>query len=210
MKEAKLSCRAGRKTENHREVTQLEQLLNGIRKGSRASEDAVVSSLRPTLVAEFRRLGWGHEAEDMAHDALIVLLDKLRNSNLQEPAKVTAYCRGIAANLSIASRRKQARRKTHLDSILIESQASDQPSPELELQRSRLQDQIPELINRLPRTRDQLILRGVFLKEEDKQKVQQQIDVSSSQFDRVLYRSKKRLSELVDRSCPDLKSAVPG
>lgn len=192
------------------EQEQLAKILLEIRKGSAAAESALVSRLRAPLVLQFRGMGWGVESEDLAHDTLIVLLDKLRTAKLDEPTKINAYCKGIASNLSLAGRRKLARRRTQLDSDLIETQVSDTPSLELHLQRNRLQEQIIELINRLPRERDQLILKRVFLEEEDKEQVQAQINVSSSQFDRVLYRSKKRLSKLVAHHYPDLMTASSG
>jgi len=62
--------------------------------------------IAPQLLTRFKTLGWNNDAEDMAHDTLIILLDKLRHSTLAEPKKVKAYSNQTASKVSIAARRK--------------------------------------------------------------------------------------------------------
>ena len=103
-------------------------LVERIAAGDRSAEALLVARYRDQIVMTLRRHGRTEDAEDLAHDALITLLEKLRTGSIAEPEKLGAYLSGIAVNLSIAVVRKEARRKTRPEPALVEQAIDSTPS----------------------------------------------------------------------------------
>ena len=66
-----------------------------------------------------------------------------------------------------------------------------------------------KVLNQLSVARDREILRRFYLKDEDKAEICIDLQLSAAHFDRVLYRAKKRMRELIDRQ-KGLKSLLFG
>ena len=57
--------------------------------------------------------------------------------------------------------------------------------------------------------RDREILRRYYLSDDDKQRICQDLQLTSAHFDRVLFRAKQRMRELIDQQ-PGLKAILFG
>lgn len=173
-----------------------EELVELASRGETGAQQALVRRLRPRLVRQLKSLGWLDDAEDLAHDALIILLCRIRTRRLDDPSMVFAFCAGIASRLSIGRYRKLNRQKTVIDSDLVEACSDDECSPERSAMREQVREAVASLINQLNQPRDRTILKRMYIDGGERHLVRNELAMTAPQFDRVLHRSKQRLGKL--------------
>ena len=92
-------------------------LVRRIVAGETAAEGDLVPRYRRGLLYLLSRLGALPElADDLAQETFRIVIERLRQSGLADPAGLSSFLRGTARNLLIAERRKTARRRTWGDS----------------------------------------------------------------------------------------------
>lgn len=163
------------------------------------SATELVSACYPTLLAFMkRRTGDAMLAEDLAQEAVLVLLERLAREPLDDPGAVGGYLRQTALYLHIGRIREGERRATDCRATLPERAAGDGPFA------SRLaQERRRELLRRieaLPTPRDRALLRLYLLEQRGKVRICQELGVSEAHFKRVLSRAKRRLLAVADPS----------
>jgi RNA polymerase sigma-70 factor (ECF subfamily) len=169
-----------------------------IRAGERDAEEALIRRYGEGLLYLLKRRTRDAElARDLRQDTFRVALEKLRGSALDEPERLVAYLRGVALNLWLAHRRKDARRATAADSDAIEATADERPGPFDNVSREQVRDAVAALLRELATARDREILTRLYLKEEDRDAICAALGVETSHFNRVLFRAKQRFCELV-------------
>ena len=146
------------------------------------------------------RTGDPELAEDLRQETFRLALEKLRRGDIQDPAKLAAYLRGIAVKLVAGDWRKASRRRTAPDSEAVERAADQRPGPLDGVERLELQRIVRRLIDELPVARDRQILLRFYLKEESKESICASLGISDPvHFNRVLFRAKGRFKQLVLR-----------
>lgn len=177
-------------------------LVARIGRGARDAEEAMVRRYGPGLLYLLKRRTRDPElALDLRQDTFRVALEKLRSEPLDEPERLAAYLRGVALNLWIAHRRKQARRATTADSDAVEAAADPGDGGPFEsVSREQVRDAVGVLLEELGTPRDREILRRVYLRDEDKDHVCAALGVDATHFSRVLFRAKQRFRELLARA----------
>jgi RNA polymerase sigma-70 factor (ECF subfamily) len=170
-----------------------------IRNGDRSAEEELVRRYGPGLLRVSTRQTRGDVelARDLRQDTFETALAKLRAGQLENPASIAAYLRGIAERLATGHYRKDVRRGTTPDSDMIERQADQRQGPFESLSQEQVQGAVRALIGELPTPRDRDILMAVYVKDEDKDEICARLGVDATHFNRVLFRAKQRFRELL-------------
>jgi len=180
------------------------ELARRIGNGDRGAEEELVRHFRPRLEFILRgRLNDAAQAADLTHEALLIVLERLRGDGLDDPGRLAAFLHRTALNLIVGEARKHYRRNTHNDDDAVAAAAAVQPLIEDQIDRERLADAIRRLLGELKQPRDRQILRRFYLTEEPKASICKSLDVTPEHFDRVLYRARKRFGEILARELPD-------
>ncbi len=154
------------------------------------------------LRSELGRLGvYAPElAEDLAQDTFVTVLGQLRNPKrrLADSTKLNGYIIGIARNLARAWRRKRNRQQTEPDLQRIARVRARHGDPVRQAERGELATLVRNVLKELPVERDREILRRLYLVEEDKSQICEDLAIEEVHFNRVVYRARKRLRELIE------------
>lgn len=184
--------------EKDKELSQAESIVTRISSGDKLAEQELVSAYYRGLIFILNRQTQNQTlSEDLAQDTFIVVIQKARNNAINNPAALSAFIRQTGINLLIAHKRKETRRDTHSEED-IEIHA---PSDNMEISRALHSDKLlaitSQLLNELKTPRDKEILRSYFVYEKNKQQICQDLDLSAVHFDRVLFRARQRLKQLI-------------
>jgi RNA polymerase sigma-70 factor (ECF subfamily) len=176
------------------------ELVHRIAAGDASAEDELVRRYsRGVLLLLRRRCGGSDLAEDLHQETFRVVLERLRGRGLEDPSRLAGFLHGTAENLFRAHRRKVHRRKTHGEDALPE-----RPDPGPGQLEGTLHEEAAGLVRRLLAElhppRDRQILYRFYLAEEAKERICADYGLSSLHFNRVLYRARKRLKKLLERS----------
>ncbi len=137
------------------------------------------------------------EAEDLFQDTFRTCLEKLRRSELREPAKLPGFLAQIARGLAIEHYRKIVRRKTDADSDAVLGAVASGESPLGGLLARENSALVRRVLHELANERDRQILLRFYIAEEDKDRISSDYGLSSLQFNRVLHRARQRYKELL-------------
>ena len=147
------------------------------------------------LLAYVRRLTRDPaQAADIAQEALLVAILRLRRAPLDDPEKVGAFLAATARNLLIAERRKAARRATETGAE-VDGLIEDDPFAAL-VEAERRQA-VLAAIDSLPSARDREILVRFEIEEEPRAAVAAALGLDPLHFNRVLHRARQRLKAVL-------------
>ncbi len=173
-------------------------LVHAIRKGNADAESALIQRYERGLHFLVRHHTNDHAlAEDVVQETFIVVIQRLRTSGLDEPAKLSPFLHQTARNIMIGQLRKIARRRTNPDTEQVESTVGsleDQHSAAVREQDALI---IRQLLAELKCDRDRQILKRFYLLEEEKADICADLELSDVHFNRVLYRARQRFGALV-------------
>lgn len=134
-----------------------------------------------------------HLADDLGHEALLLLLVRLRRGAIRDPSRLAGFLYRTACNLVIIHRRRAARDQR----VELFDRADPAASPLAAAVHSEERQLLQRSIAALVCARDREILRRFYLDEEEKSAVQASLALSSAHFDRVLHRARERLRRTV-------------
>ncbi len=170
-----------------------------IERGDPAAEaDLVARYERGVRLILLKRTGDPHLVADLVQETFMVVLRKLRAQELRNESALSAFISKVAVNISIEHFRKEARFVHSPDGIIEPSE----PHIERYDERADFETARAELrgvLDQLAITRDREILRRFYLSDDDKDAICEDLELSPAHFDRVLYRAKQRMRELIDR-----------
>ncbi|HEX8254017.1 MAG TPA: sigma-70 family RNA polymerase sigma factor [Thermoanaerobaculia bacterium] len=172
------------------------ELVARIAAGDRAAEEELARRYIGPLTIQLGRLTRGDgSAADLAQDALLIAIVRLRRRPLSDPQGVGGYVRGIAVHLVMNERRKRARRRTD-DGVdaHVPDNSPDALASLLTRERWQL---IGESIARLPAQRDRDLLRRFYVDEEPKESIAADFGLTTLHFHRVLFRARERLKNFL-------------
>lgn len=175
-------------------------LLLGIQEHNRNAEAYFFEKFRPPAVSwALRQVGNTPDAEDLAHDALLSVLNRLRNKTLSEPAGLAGFVRQTVVYVAIGHLRKVARRNTYCVGDWAERLGAKEEDQALEIERTQVSARLRSTIEKLKQARDRSILKLAFFDEQPKPRICEQLDISPAQFDRIIYRAKQRLRSALEQ-----------
>lgn len=154
------------------------------------------------------RTGSVQLANDLCQDTFIVTLRKLRAGELRKPKSLSAFIRQTAVNICIDHFRKEKRYiQQDNGTISLHQSHRDNKSKGIDSQTTRAV--LETALDQLVMSRDREILRRFYLADEDKTRICSALELSATHFDRVLYRAKQRMRELINQQ-KGLKASLFG
>lgn len=166
--------------------------------GDRAAEGELVQHTRFGLWMVLVKRGCSKdEAEDLAQEALIVALRRLRAGELEDPSRISGYLLRTALYMQRGAQRRLSESRTVYEVEKVDQFADEKADPLAHLDRSERQDLLRRALSWLSQPRDRELLHRHYLLEEDKSEVCAKLDLSVEHFDRVLHRAKQRLAKLM-------------
>lgn len=190
--------------EKGKEVNQAESIVARISSGDKLAEQELVNTYYRGLIFILNRQTQNQAlSEDLAQDTFILVIQKARNNDINNPAALSAFIRQIGINLLIGHKRKETRRDTHgVDDIEIHA-----PTDNMEISRAlhagKLLQITTQLLDELKTPRDKEILQSYFIYDKNKQQICQDLNLSAEHFDRVLFRARQRLKQLIQHKLGD-------
>jgi len=188
-----------------------EQIITGIRSGSTVHESEFYHRYHGRVI-NFLRSYTSHQAhaEDIAQNALMIVLVKLRTSSIENPSKLSAYILQTAKYSYYGGLRSAANRRrvnTQVDGIELNNKntSSDCVDHSINQERRLL---VNKLINRMEIPRDREILQRTYTYDEPKDSICQSLCLSSLHFDCVIDRARKRFRRLIESETPEVQLAL--
>lgn len=175
------------------------ELARGIIEGDAASGNLFVKNHYKWLMFIVRRQFPKLSAhEDLVQEAFMIIFTKLKNGDIEKPDAVLSYLRTTAINIGYEYLRKDKKYASAIDQDLLSIIEDAKASVETYLERKDIIRYVKQIMQELTTNRDQEILTAFYLKDEDKVSVCEKLHLTSTHFDRVLYRAKNRLKELIN------------
>jgi RNA polymerase sigma factor (sigma-70 family) len=173
-------------------------LAERIRRGERDAEPELIRMVSAGLCAMLRhRLGFVADVADIQQEALLILIEKLRAGDVAQTGAIPQFLRSVALNLVASDQRKFSRRRTDNDEELLAHIADAKQSCQAMLEQAQVKKIVRDCLATLPTERDREILTRAYLRDEDKPHICNALGLTSEHFDRVMYRAKQRLRELL-------------
>ncbi|WP_448554080.1 RNA polymerase sigma factor [Thalassotalea montiporae] len=175
------------------------QLVAQIINGNSEAETAMVSRYQRGLLFMLRHRSKNAAlAEDISQETWRLVIEKVRAGELKNPDKLASFIVQIGKNQLLMHYRKQQPHQQSEDRPPLhetaEVQEQDHPQHILEKHNNALL--VRQLINEMPTHRDKELILRFYLHEQEKQAICQELDLSVSHFNRVLFRARQRFKAL--------------
>lgn len=171
--------------------------VNFVRKiprGNPLLEERFIRKYRPKLNLMLLRLTRDpSRAEDLTHDALILVLQRLRTDGINEPEKLSAYTYSTAKFIYFGWLRKMDNQVELRD--CMDDFVGVVPEPEQDNILREDRNYLQRLVDNLPVERDREILSRRYLQDQSKSDICDDLFLSGENYDRVISRARNRLIE---------------
>ncbi|GAA6136542.1 hypothetical protein NBRC116583_02890 [Arenicella sp. 4NH20-0111] len=188
-----------REENNSRENSSSASVVKRIGVGDQRAEAELVEKYYQTLHFILkRRCNDPQLAADIAQDAFIVVIGKARAQEINNPEAIAAFIRQTGVNLMIAHFRKETRRATDTYGEVAIEVPDHNTNVSRAVESNQTLSLVQQMIGEMKVERDRDILISYYAKEEEKSSICNRLDLTSAHFDRVLFRARARLKQLVD------------
>jgi RNA polymerase sigma-70 factor (ECF subfamily) len=176
------------------------ELTRRIREGDVSAEAELIRQFEPGLRMLLRRRTGGDHGllQDLVQETLLVVIQRLRGSGIEDPEKLAAFAAQTARNLAIASLRKTERQKTDVDSAATERNADTTRGVEALAEDFEAAMAVRALLRELPQSRDRLMLKRFYLEDHDKEVICQEMQLTEAAFNQALSRARRRFRQILD------------
>ena len=157
-------------------------------------ERLLVTEYQGLLALLHRKARDPHLAEDLLNEALIVTLNNYEAGKISDPSGVAGYVFQVAMNLLRNHRRSFAENVSKRAEATDENLAAFAVNDETE---DECAWQVRKLLDEMPSSRDRALLKRFYLEEEEKTSICESLRMSALQFDKIIFRARKRMLSLV-------------
>lgn len=133
-------------------------------------------------------------AADLLNEALATTLANFDAGRISDPSHIGGYVFQVALNLLRNHRRKFEERpglRVEADEDTLGAESSDGVE-EAWAQKVRV------IVEELPSARDRTLVKRFFLDEEEKESICSELKLSALQFDKIIFRAKRRMASLFE------------
>lgn len=178
------------------------ELVRRIQGSDLDAEEELVARFSRGLLFHLRRLtGDPALAEDLHQETFRIALLRLRNEGIAEPERLAGFLLRIGRNLFLGGYRTRTRRGEDVTVDAGDLELADAAPGQLaRLLKDEEIREVRRLIAELDNDRDRQILFRFYVAEEDKQRICADLSLTSLNFNRVLFRARQRLKELLERA----------
>lgn len=176
-------------------------LVTQIANGNKDAEQALLSHFsRPLFSIVAYKCNDPSLAEDIVQETLLIVIQKARAAEIENPAAIAGFVRRVADNLLIANYRKHKRQRTDTcDEMDAHSHCVNHT--EYHVNSHKLLETVTQVLAELSVERDRQLLSGYFFEGKEKDELCTHLDLSTEHFDKVLYRAKTRLKQALAIKC---------
>ena len=173
-------------------------LVARIQAGERTAEEAFVKRYTRPLRAILRvRCRDDELCRDVTQDALRVVLVRIREQGLDQPAGLIGFLRGTALNLLANEMRRSEHRLTSTASDWLDQAIDERSDPYDTVESEDMARAVRRVIAGMKVERDRELLWRHYVKDDSKERLCAEFALSAEHFDRVLHRARQRLKELL-------------
>lgn len=178
-------------TAEHARARELVARISG---GDSTAEEELVRHYSGIVIALLARRA-ASVADDLYQETFRIVIERLRARGLLAPEALASFIYGTTLKLLQAEARRRAR---HAAVELSEGLSDPRDTPlHHALRRERCQ-RVRRALGALRRRRDRELLVRLYLAGEDRAVVRRHLGVSELQFNRILFRARKRLRAIYD------------
>ena len=144
-----------------------------------------------------RKFAQSNNHEDIVQDSFMLVLSKLQKGKINQPHTILAYLRTTAINIGFEYLRKDKKFTSAIDQDfleVIEDAKEDILSTIIWNDKIKY---VKQVMTELKVQRDKDILIKFYFEDQDKPTICQILNLSTEHFDRVLYRAKERLKQII-------------
>ena len=185
-------------TDHSEERAAATELTRRVQEGDPRAETELVERYSRGLRFLLRRKTRDPElAEDLLQETWAVALERLRGDSIDDPARLAGFLSGVARHLALNELRKAGRQKTTANSTVVELIPDEDNNPIRQASRAEVCRHVQRLIGELGQQRDREILNSFYVLEQDKENICRKLGVDGTHFNRVLFRARQRLRDVV-------------
>jgi RNA polymerase sigma-70 factor (ECF subfamily) len=185
-------------TDHSEERAAATELTRRVQEGDPRAETELVERYSRGLRFLLRRKTRDPElAEDLLQETWAVALERLRGDSIDDPARLAGFLSGVARHLALNELRKAGRQKTTANSTIVELIPDEDNNPIRQASRAEVCRHVQRLIGELGQQRDREILNSFYVLEQDKENICRKLGVDGTHFNRVLFRARQRLRDVV-------------
>lgn len=164
--------------------------------GDRKAEREICRRLLPAIRAFARRRLDGAAAEDFAQDALVLLVEAMRDGRIQDPARVAGFALGVCRNLARERARNGERRRALVAQYGLSEFESFTSSDRdaVGFGRSQLEDCYSQLTEHARR-----VIRSTFCDDDDDAEIAAALSISAGNVRVIRHRSLAALRACLER-----------
>ena len=180
-----------------------------IQQGDRRGEEMLYSALsRGMKFLAIRKLG-PDDGVECFHDTMLTLIRRIREGALQEPAALFGYARTILLR-HISEQFDKRRRLSTVDDFDTVSHAIADPrlSPEAAIEAEQRKAAMRRGLLAL-RPKEREVLTRFYLQEQSIEEIQQEMNLTTTQFRLLKSRSKQKLENITAATMQNEQSATP-
>lgn len=170
-----------------------------IEKNDEAKNQFVLINYNWLLFIVRRKFSRSNNHEDIVQDAFMIVINNLEQGKVSNPRVILSYLRTTALNIGFEYLRQDKKFKSSIDHDLLEEIESSKEDILTTIIWNDKTKYVKQVITELKVQRDQDILYGFYFLDKSKVSICQQLELSSEHFDRVLYRAKQRLKQLIQQ-----------
>ncbi len=176
-----------------------EEICEGIFTGSEWHENCFYQRYRPITARFLGRIAKqsAYEIADLVHEAMIIVLIRLRDHHLDDPTQLKSFVLGVARNIWRDEVRRASRRSNLLNYYGFETQEAPQDPAEI-AQQDEARTLIQQSVKKLNVERDRELLERHYFRHEDKIGICKSLDLCESNYARVHFRARRRLRRVLE------------
>jgi RNA polymerase sigma-70 factor (ECF subfamily) len=134
--------------------------------------------------------------EDLSQETFRISLEKIRDGDVREPERLSGFICGVARNIAIDYVRKMRRSANQEEIGKAEEIRDPRPDQFEHLLHKERAEIVRQVLRELKVERDREVLSRYYIAEEDKDQICADLDLTSHQFNSVIFRALKRYKEL--------------
>ncbi len=176
------------------------ELAQKIAEGNSSAEGEFVGlNYRWLLFIVRRKFNQSNNHEDIVQDTFMLVIAKLKQGSVRNPQAILGFLRTAAIQIGYDYLRKDKKFTSDIDPDLMETFSDAQEDILSTLIWNDKLKFIKEMIDGLKIQRDKDILINFYLKDQSKQSICNDLDLSPAHFDRVIFRAKERLKKIIEQ-----------
>ncbi|MEM8501228.1 MAG: sigma factor [Pseudomonadota bacterium] len=187
----------GTPNNNNSEAKTAASIVNRILEGSKAAEGEMVQRYERGLkLMLLHRAGDAALADDVSQETWSLIIRKIRDGELRDHTKLAAFIVQTGKNLLLMEYRNRSKYQTvdYADIDLVDTGTSN---ADTEIEEQELASTVRQLLSEMSIDRDRDLLYRFYIREESKDTLCSEYEMSQLHFNRVLHRARRRFRALL-------------